>query len=177
MKTALRLAAAAILTIAPSARAQNAPPIDGPDHPLRDSLLEQLAGHWRVERRMRSQTTTHTADGDWVLNHQFLRLHYQSPGSKEPYEAMVFIGYDNMSERYVAHWIDIFGGRVSETLGFGARVPNGIRFVFEYPDGPFTNTLTFAPDAQQWASLMRQKNQRGEWVTFAEERFTKASAP
>jgi hypothetical protein len=30
------------------------------------------------------------------------------------YEAMVFIGYDNTSERYVAHWIDIFGGRFSK---------------------------------------------------------------
>lgn len=33
------------------------------------------------------------------------------------YEAMVFIGYDNTSERYVVHWIDVFGGRFSETLG------------------------------------------------------------
>ncbi|HEY8226282.1 MAG TPA: hypothetical protein VIG25_13455 [Pyrinomonadaceae bacterium] len=33
------------------------------------------------------------------------------------YEAMVFIGYDNTSERYVAHWIDIFGGRFSKDEG------------------------------------------------------------
>jgi len=33
------------------------------------------------------------------------------------------IGYDNLSERYVAHWLDFFGGRFSETLGSMVRVP------------------------------------------------------
>jgi hypothetical protein len=43
--------------------------------------------------------------------------------SAEPpaYQAAVFIGFDNTSERYVAHWIDAGGGRFSETLGFGKR--------------------------------------------------------
>jgi hypothetical protein len=32
------------------------------------------------------------------------------------------------------------GGRFSETLGYGTRDGNAIRFVFEYPDGPFRTT-------------------------------------
>jgi hypothetical protein len=51
------------------------------------------------------------------------------------------IGYDNMSERYVVHWIDVFGVRFSETLGYGKRVGNEIDFIFEYPDGPFRTNL------------------------------------
>jgi hypothetical protein len=44
-----------------------------------------------------------------------------------------------MSERYVAHWIDVFGGRFSETLGYGKRAGDEIDFIFEYPDGPFVS--------------------------------------
>jgi hypothetical protein len=85
------------------------------------------------------------------------------------YEAMVFIGYDNTSERYVAHWIDVFGGRFSETLGYGTRSGNSIKFVFEYPDGPFHNTLTWNPGTKTWGFLMQQKDKTGKWKIFAED--------
>jgi hypothetical protein len=149
-------------------------PLDGPGRPLSDSLLDHLAGRWRVTRQRGRQTTMTRADADWVLNHQFVRLHYHDDSaSAASYEAIVFIGYDNASERYVAHWLDIFGGRWSETLGYGTRVPNGIRFVFEYPDGPFVNAFTFDGSAGNWSTRMRQKNARGEWVTFGEEHFAR----
>lgn len=83
------------------------------------------------------------------------------------YEAMIFIGYDNTSERYVAHWMDVFGGRFSETLGYGTRSGNAIKFVFEYPDGPFTNTFTWNPETKTWIFLMEQKDQTGKWKVFA----------
>lgn len=53
------------------------------------------------------------------------------------------------------------------------RDGNAIRMVFEYPAGPFLNTFTFDPVARAWASLMRTKNQKGDWVTFATERLAK----
>lgn len=46
-----------------------------------------------------------------------------------------------MSERYVAHWLDVFGGRFSETLGFGKREGNSIRFLFENSMAYSTNTF------------------------------------
>ena len=147
-------------------------PIDGLMHPLRDSLLDQLIGHWQVNRVMGGAPTGSTVDVSWVLNHQFVQFHYvPDRGSQQPYEAIGYIGYDNMSERYVVHWLDIFGGRVSETMGFGSRVANGMRFVFEYPDGPFTNVFTFDPSTRSWNLLLRQKNARGEWATFATEQW------
>jgi hypothetical protein len=95
--------------------------------------------------------------------------------SSPQYEAMVFIGYDNTSDRYLAHWIDVFGGRVSETLGYGTRTGNGIKLSFEYPDGPFHNTLTWVPETKKWVSLMEIKDKSGKWINFAEETFTKRS--
>ncbi|HLO00023.1 MAG TPA: DUF1579 family protein [Pyrinomonadaceae bacterium] len=90
------------------------------------------------------------------------------------YEAMVFIGYDNASERYVAHWIDVFGGRFSESLGYGTRAGNSIRFVFEYPDGPFLNTFTWNAETRTWTFLMQHKNAAGMWVRFAEDSLRRA---
>ena len=151
---------------------------DGRNRILQDSLLDRLVGKWMVERTMHSRTTSSDLKAEWVLNHQFLLLHYGSPhasGDTTAYEAMVFIGYDNTSARYVAHWIDVFGGRFSETLGYGVREGNGVHFVFEYPDGPFHNTFTFDSVKGSWTSLMRTKNARGEWVTFASDRIVKTS--
>ena len=168
---------AALVGTAPAAKAQAvAPPLDGRERVMQDTLLDHLTGEWRVDRTMGGRATGSAAHAEWVLNHQFLLLHYQdNPHTATPggYEAMVFIGYDNASERYVAHWIDVFGGRFSETLGYGKRDGNAIRMVFEYPDGPFFNTFTFDPVAHGWTSLMRTKNQKGDWVTFASERLTK----
>ena len=77
------------------------------------------------------------------------------------------VGYDNASERYVAHWNDVYGGRFSETLGYGTRNGNDICFVFEYPDGPFHTTFRWLPESQQWAWLMETKNKSGQWTEFA----------
>lgn len=147
-------------------------PIDGITHPLRDTVLEQLVGRWEVNRTMAGKSSGSMVDAQWTLNHQFVQLHYvPERGSAQPYEAMVYIGYDNMSERYVVHWLDIFGGRISETLGFGKRTPNGMQFTFEYPDGPFTNTFRYDRETRSWNLLLRQKNARGEWTTFATEQW------
>ncbi len=120
------------------------------------------------------ETANHSVEVQWVLNHQFLRIHEKdsNPPKQDdvPYEAMVFLGYDNASERYVAHWIDVFGGRASETLGYGRRSGNTIEFVFEYPDGPFHTSFRWDPQASAWHWLMRTKNKAGEWVEFG--RFT-----
>jgi hypothetical protein len=81
---------------------------------------------------------------------------------------MPIIGYDNMTERYVAHWIDVFGGRFSEMLGYGKRVGNKIDFIFEYPDGPFPTNLIWNAGLGQWHWQMAQKNTSGQWTMFTD---------
>lgn len=148
-------------------------PIDGRNRIFNDDLLNNLAGDWKLTRKIRGQSVENTVTAEWVLNHQFLLVHMRDVSSPPNYEAMVFIGYDNASERYVAHWIDVFGGRVSETLGYGKRTGNAIKFVFEYPDGPFNNTFTWNPETKKWTFLGQQKNQAGKWAVFAEDTLRK----
>jgi hypothetical protein len=161
--------------------------IDGENHPLRDALLDKLAGKWRVKGRIAGQQIRHACDADWVLNHQFLRVHFidvsaignrkvKAKELKAEYEAEVFIGCDNMSERYVAHWLDTFGGRFSESLGYGRREgTNAVRFVFEYPHGPLHNTFSWKADSNTWSILIEQKNDEGKWTIFAEEVLERTS--
>lgn len=144
-------------------------PLDGPNRQFTDPLLDRLAGDWKLTRKIRGQTVENLAKAEWVLNHQFLLVHMTGPPTPSTYEAMVFIGYDHTSDRYVAHWIDVGGGRYSETLGYGKRVRNEIKFVFEYPDGPFTNTFKWDPEGKVWSCLMEQKDKTGRWKTFAED--------
>lgn len=118
-----------------------------------------------------------SCDVNWVLNHQFLRIHFLDVKKRLPeYEAMVFLGYDNMSERYVMHWLDVFGGRFSETLGYGTKKDEStILFVFEGPMGPLHNTISWDPKSKTWKMLIRQKNAEGKWALFAEETFQRSS--
>ncbi len=144
-------------------------PLDGRNRVFHDELLENLAGDWKLTRKIRGQSVQNTARAEWVLNHQFMRLHMKDVSNPPNYEAMVFIGYDYTSERYVAHWIDVFGGRSSETLGYGTRSGNAIKFVFDYPDGPFHNTFLWNPETKTWNFLMQRKDKTGKWQVFAED--------
>lgn len=149
-------------------------PLDGRNRIFHDELLENLAGDWKVTRKIGGRTVENIVKAEWVLNHQFLLAHMKDVSNPPTYEAQIFIGYDNTSERYVAHWIDVFGGRFSETLGYGTRAGNSIKFVFEYPEGPFRNTFTWNPETKTWLSLMEHKDARGKWKVFAEDNFRRS---
>ena len=62
------------------------------------------------------------------------------------YEAQVFIGWDEKRSRYVAHWIDIFGGPYSEPIGYGTHESDD-RFIltFDYPDALLRETSPLEP--------------------------------
>jgi len=139
---------------------------------LNDELLAKMTGSWKMDGTLLGKTGwTHSVDAEWVLHHQFLQIHEKDMAAAKPgavpYEAIVMIGWDGPSERYVAHWIDIFGGRVSETLGYGRRSGDRIEFVFEYPDGPFHTTFQWLPESGTWKWLMRTKDKNAPWTDFA----------
>ena len=99
--------------------------VDGPTRVFRDSLLDNMTGTWNLAGKILGRNANHLLEVEWVLNHQFLRIHEKDENSSAnvavPYEAMIMIGYDNASDRYVAHWNDVCGGRFSETLGYGTQ--------------------------------------------------------
>ena len=146
--------------------------LDGPKHTFNDPLLDNMVGTWTLTGKVAGREARHSVTAEWVLNHQFLRIHEKDelPPTNVPpgYEAMVMVGYDNTSDRYVVHWIDIYGGRFSETLGYGTRTGNDIALTFEYPDGPFHTTFRWRPESKTWEWLMQQKNKQGQWTEFAD---------
>jgi hypothetical protein len=137
-----------------------------------DDLVNHLAGSWRIEGNVMGRSAHHDVQADWVLGHQFLRMTEKTsagaPADERRYDAIWFLGYDAVSERYVLHLMDTFGGRFSETLGYGTRDGNQIRFVFEYPDGPFRNTYRWDATKGTWQWLMEQKDKNGVWSQFAD---------
>jgi|SRR5437588_6255133 len=145
---------------------------DGHGSQFFDALLDHLVGDWHVTRQFGSgRMAENTVHAEWVLNHQFLELHYLDVARPPKYEAMVFIGYDTNQKRYVCHWIDVFGGGFSGLAeGKLDQAGHAIEFTFKNPDGKFTNRFTFDPESQNWTSLMRQEAQ-AEWKLFAEDKF------
>jgi Protein of unknown function (DUF1579) len=169
MSARSRFAMLLLLSVTPATLAA------GPTPELKDSFLDNLAGDWHLERKFGSgRTAENTVHAGWVLDHQFLELHYRDIATPPKYEAMVFIGYNGGNQGYVCHWIDNFGGEFS-ALGSGRidREKQAIEFTFNYKDGPFTNKFSFDPATKTWTSLMRQK-EKGEWKVFAEDTFTRA---
>ena len=77
-----------------------AAPLDGRGKPMKDDLLDQLAGSWRLDRHHRGPRGAQCRAGARapVPPH---------PPRKQPYLAYVYLGHDNLSDRYVVHWIDV----------------------------------------------------------------------
>ena len=140
--------------------------------PLQDSFLDHFVGDWRVERNMGKRGMKEASVRcEWVLNHQFIELHYGAADAKPEYEAFVFIGFDDAAKSYVCHWVDVFGAKDS-ALGRGKLDDKLLALEFKFGNGELTNKFTFDSQAKTWTSLIRQV-EKGEWTTFAEEKWTK----
>jgi hypothetical protein len=146
-----------------------------------DDLVDRMAGTWKMEGQVTGHPAHHEVQAEWVLNHQFLRIHEKTagdaPAAERRYEATWFLGYDSVSERYVLHLFDVFGTRFSETLGYGSRDGDRIRFVFEYPDGPFHTDFRWLAEKKSWQWVMEQKNKDGKWTPFADLLLTPVPKP
>jgi hypothetical protein len=144
-----------------------------------DDLADKLVGEWNLEGSVMGRSAHHRIQAQWVLGHQFIEVHEQTspdaPASESRYDAIWFLGYDDVHRHYVLHLMDLFGGRYSETLGNGTRSGNELRFLFDYPDGPFRTTWLWEPDARRWKWHMEQRRKSGEWTTFADFRMTPAT--
>ncbi len=135
---------------------------------LEDALLQNLVGSWKVTRKIRGTIVGNTLEAEWVLQHEFVQLHMEDVAKPPQYEALVLIGFDRSTRRYVAHWCDNFGAQYSG-VGYGTRTGNVIEFVFNYADGPFHNTFSWDPGARTWTFLMEAEGKDGKRTFFAED--------
>lgn len=147
-----------------------------PKQVLEDQLLDRMVGQWKLTGTFEGQIVNHAVEAEWVLNHQFLRIHEKDlsapKGGGVPYEAIVMVGYELRAKRYVAHWLDVFGGGAA-TLGYGERADTEIKFEFEYPGQPWLTTFRWKPETKSWQWLMLARTKEGRW----EETANMALAP
>ena len=170
----LLLPAVAILsTVATSANAASDTEIDGRGGRFDDGLLSLLEGRWALERQIRGTVSHNTLDVNWVLAHQFLRLHMKDVATPSHYEAIVLIGYVHASHEYVAHWTDTFGGRFS-AIGRGIRKGDSVEFRFDYPEGPFYNTFTRDSSTDTWRMRLENQEDDGSRSLFALDTLRRA---
>ena len=159
-----------LILLAPLMAQQSGPGQQQP--PFHDDLLDQLVGFWDLTGIARGQAVHDRVDSEWILNHQFLRVHRKSV--EGPHEALLYIGFDPVSERYVTHLLDTFGARGSETLGYGIRDGDKIQFVFEYPSGPYHYTLSWDAKEKSWQFVLESKDRQGHWTTFSTQTLRRA---
>ena len=143
---------------------------------LNDPLLDKLVGDWNVERNFpNGRTAKNVVHVEWVLQHQFVELHYRDVVTPPAYEAIVLIGYDGVNKQYVCHWTDNFGADNSaEGLAPRDEGSNAIEFKFSFHDGgTLTNRFTFDTKTVGWFSTIRQ-TEKDELKLFCEDTFTRA---
>lgn len=59
---------------------------------------------------VQGDSVQYDANGEWALNHRFLRIRMKDINSPPGYAAHVYIGYDQEDQEYVA-LVRLFGGR------------------------------------------------------------------
>jgi len=126
---------------------------------FQDPFLNHLVGDWVLRGEIAHKQTTHDVTGEWVLGHQYLRLHEisreKNSKGQPVYEALVFIGWDETSGQYACLWLDTTGtsGFPAEGVGRAKRGGNDIPFVFRDAKGQpnFRNIFTYDPQEDCWA--------------------------
>ncbi len=147
--------------------------------PLNDPLLERMAGTWVLRGTIGGSETTHDVVIEWVLGHQYLRMHEVSREKDAKggpaYEAIVFIGWDAKTSRYACLWLDSTGGGGlnGQAIGYAARSGDEIPFVFQ-PAGAekFHTTMAYDPKTDSWQWRM-DGEEGGKLQPFARVRLTR----
>jgi len=170
MRTVFQLFAAIVL-VAFSASAQQPT--------LQDPLLEHLIGNWVLQGTIAGKDTTHDVVSEWVLGHEYVRLHEVSreknAKGQAAYEAIVFIGWDQSSSRYACLWLDSTGGGglSAQAIAYAKRSGDEIPFLFKGQDGSiFHTTFAYSKGTDTWQWLM-DGEEGGKFQPFARVKLTK----
>jgi hypothetical protein len=162
-----------LVLICSTGQAQESANIDGPKGRFQDDLISMLEGNWNLTRKIGGTEVSNAVTAKWVLNHQFLQVHMKDVKEPPAYEAIVFIGYIHATRQYVAHWVDVYGGKFS-AVGAGTRSGNCIEFRFAYPDGPFFNTFNWLPESNRWVMRLESQDSSGRRIPFALDTLERA---
>jgi hypothetical protein len=144
-----------------------------------DQLLDHLGGSWVLQGAIAGKETTHDVVAEWVLGHQYVRMHEVSrekdAKGQPAYEAIVFIGWDQPSSQYACLWLDSTGGGglSAQAIGHAKRSGDDIAFLFKGSDGSiFHTTFAYNKNAGTWEWRMDEE-QNGAMKPFARVKLTK----
>ncbi|MGA2211839.1 MAG: hypothetical protein ABSH31_01085 [Bryobacteraceae bacterium] len=132
-------------------------------------LVDHLAGKWLLEGTIACKKTTHNVEADWVLGHQYLRIHAVSrekTEGKPSYEATVFIGWDQASAQYACVWLDTYGGMTPVSFANAKRNGNEIPFLFPDKEAPLHTTFSYIPASDSWTWSI-DNEEKGKLIPFA----------
>jgi hypothetical protein len=145
----------------------------------KDPLLDRLTGSWILQGTIAGRQTTHDIESEWVLRHEYLRLHEVSREKNvqgEPaYEAIVFIGWDESSNEYRCLWLDsTSGGGLSAPIAQGKRGNDAITFLFSDKDKRtgVRTTFVYSKSTDTWNWLIDNED-GGKSSPFARVKLTR----
>jgi hypothetical protein len=143
-----------------------------------EPLLDHLTGNWILQGTIAGRETTHDVDAEWVLGHEYVRLHETSREKKAQgqaaYEAIIFIEWDESSSEYRCLWLDSTGGGglSAQGIAHGKRSGDEIAFLFKDKDGSIHTTFAYSKGTDTWQWLI--DNEAGGKVSkFARVKLTR----
>jgi hypothetical protein len=142
----------------------------------RDPYLELLPGHWQMVGQVQGERAQYEAQGEWVLQGTWLRLHMVETSRPPKYEANLYLAFDPSTGEYVAHWLDGFGAAGARVVGTGRRDGPLLTLHFPYAGSPFRDTLRLDPDGRAGSLRIESQSADGGWALFAEYALRRSTA-
>ena len=110
-------------------------------------LLDQLVGHWVLTGAVAGQNVVHDVDAAWALQGNYVRIgevaREKGANGQPEYEATIFVGWHEDSNRYVCIWLDnteVASGGISCTA---SPAQDSIPFEFRDEHGTLVIATTF----------------------------------
>jgi hypothetical protein len=145
----------------------------------KDSLLDRLTGSWILQGTIAGHQTTHDIESEWVLGHEYLRLHETSreknARGQPAYEAIIMIEWDESSSEYRCLWLDSTGGGgLSAPISRGKRGNDEIAFLFrdKDKDSGARTTFAYSKATDSWSWLIDNED-GGKLTPFARVKLTR----
>ena len=143
------------------------------------NLLDRLAGDWVLKGSLGGKESTHDIHADWVLNHEYLRLHEVSREKNDKggpsYEAIVFINWNVKTQEFDCLWLDSTGGGglSAQTIGHAKYSDASIPFIFTIsPEESLQTTFRYESSSDTWEWTIDDVN-KGKTDRFASVKLTR----
>jgi hypothetical protein len=153
-------------------------PVFGQSPAVQEPLLDRLTGNWILRGTIAGRETTHDIEAEWLLGHEYVRLHETSREKKAQgqaaYEAFIFIEWDASSSEYRCLWLDSTGGGglSAQAIAHGKRSGDEIALLFKDKDSSIHTTFVYSKTTDTWQWLIDNEF-GGKLSEFARVKLTR----